>query len=157
MRLSSTFGLLVATASLQITSVSAGQISVVTPPNIVIVVPTTPTVTAPTVTAPAVTSAPAAPVVIAAPAASAPVVTPTVPQISVTGPAATTGALAARSNVALGAPPVAVQSFNVGALSAGQSAQAVATIESILATPGGISAETRALLQSQLNQLRGGQ
>lgn len=148
---------------------TAGQISVVTPPTIVVVVPTAntpvsavpnaaptpPAGLAPVVAGPAPSVAPALPAGAASIASATPAGT-----IGATG-GPTTGISASVSAfsgaVAGGVPPVAIQSFNVGSLSAPQTQQAIGIIQGLLANPGSLSSQQQAMLRSQLAQMQSGQ
>lgn len=127
----------------------AGQIAVVTPPNIVVPTPS-PVVapSAPTPTVPSVVAVPVTPVTLAVtPGAATPGAAP--------GTTPGAGQLAIAPSVGGGSsvPLTSVQSFNVGTLSAPQAQAAVGLIRQALSS-GNLSRAERQVLTGQLGQLR---
>ena len=109
-------------------ALQAGQVSVISPPNIVVPVPVAP----------------------------APVITPATPQFTPGATGLIVGVPpAGQLGGNPSAPPAAIQGFNVGSLSVPQMQQAAGLIQDLLATPGALSPEQRSLLGAQLSQIQG--
>jgi hypothetical protein len=143
----------IVTAGVLAGPVLAGQIAVVTPPNIVVPTPS-PVVAPPTLT-------PTVPPVVAAPVT--PVTQPAAPAVTpgVATPGASPGATPGAGQVAIApsvgggssVPLTSVQGFNVGTLSAPQAQAAVGLIQQALSS-GNLSRAERQVLTGQLGQLR---